>query len=125
MARVTVEDCEKVVANKFDLVVVAAQRARQIAAGDAITIDAKDEKKTVVSLREIAAKTVDVESLRTAAINGFRQCLPQDDEEEDIDEVALEDAYNPYMHLETQALEHEDVTVISDEEFEKEEGYKD
>ena len=57
--------------------------------------------------------------------NGFRQCLPQDDEEEDIDEVALEDAYNPYMHLETQALEHEDVTVISDEEFEKEEGYKD
>ncbi|MBE6447206.1 MAG: DNA-directed RNA polymerase subunit omega [Alphaproteobacteria bacterium] len=120
MARVTVEDCEKVVTNRFDLVVLAAQRARQIAAGDAPAIETKDEKKTVVALREIAAQAICMDSLRATAINGFRQCLPNDDEEEDIDEISIDDSYNPYAHLEAQALEHENITVISDDELENE-----
>lgn len=110
MARVTVEDCEKVVDNRFDLVVLAAQRTRQIIAGYPITIDGNDEKKPVIALREIAAKTVSSDGLRDSVVNSFRTYVPSDFEEEDIEDLE-EDTYNPYMGLEEQS---EDVQVVAD-----------
>lgn len=118
MARITVEDCEKVVSNRFDLVVLAAQRTRQILAGDAVTIDADDEKKPVIALREIAARTVSVDDLKEAAINSFRSFLPSDEEEEDLDDIVEEDTYNPYEGLSVKAIEKEGVHVVSDSEIE-------
>lgn len=58
MARVTVEDCLKNVDNRFDLVLVASKRARQLANGKEATIDVENDKPTVVALREIAAGTI-------------------------------------------------------------------
>lgn len=118
MARVTVEDCEKVVKNRFDLVVLAAQRTRQILAGDAITIDGSDEKKPVIALREIAAQTVSVDDLKEATINSFRSFLPADEEEEDLEDLSEEDTYNPYEGLAVQAIEKEGVSVVSESEIE-------
>ncbi len=118
MARVTVEDCEKVVKNRFDLVVLAAQRTRQILAGDSVTISADDEKKPVIALREIAARTVSVDNLKEAAINSFRSFVPSDEEEDDLDDIAEEDTYNPYEGMSAKAIEKEDVQVVDESEIE-------
>jgi DNA-directed RNA polymerase subunit omega len=64
MARVTVEDCVDKIPNRFDLVLLAAQRARQISGGAELTIDRDRDKNPVVALREIADVTVDPEDLR-------------------------------------------------------------
>lgn len=119
MARITVEDCEKVVGNRFDLVVLAAQRARQILAGDKITIKEDDEKKPVIALREIAAETVSVDDLKEKAITGFRTFIPSDEEDDDIDEMSEEDTYNPYTGIEAEAIEKKDISVLSENEIEK------
>jgi DNA-directed RNA polymerase subunit omega len=63
MARVTVEDCVQNVPNRFELVILAAHRAKQIASGTPITVDRDNDKDAVVSLREIADKTIDLAQL--------------------------------------------------------------
>lgn len=68
MARVTVEDCIEIIPNRFELVTVAAQRTRQIASGGPLTIERDNDKDTVVSLREIAEKTVSPERLKEEVI---------------------------------------------------------
>jgi DNA-directed RNA polymerase subunit omega len=119
MARITVEDCEKIVTNRFELVVLAAQRTRQILGGDKITLDSNGEKKPVIALREIAAQTVSIDILRESAIKGFRTFTPEEDLSEDIDELLEEDSYNPYAEIEIANIESSDVCIIdSDEEAE-------
>ncbi|MBX9805191.1 MAG: DNA-directed RNA polymerase subunit omega [Alphaproteobacteria bacterium] len=84
MARVTVEDCVEVVPNRFELVLLAARRAREISAGSNLTVDRDKDKNPVVGLREIAEQTISLEILRENLIksmqrHGFR------DETEDLD----------------------------------------
>lgn len=83
MARVTVQDCVKKIPNRFDLVVAAAQRARQLAAGAPLTIERDNDKNAVVSLREIAGETINLEKLRDASIWSYRRQL--DNEEDNSD----------------------------------------
>lgn len=71
MARVTVEDCVLQVPNRFDLVLIAAQRAKQITSGMPLTIDRDNDKDSVVSLREIADETIVLDDLRENIIQGF------------------------------------------------------
>ncbi len=85
MARVTVEDCIDKLPNRFELVMVAAQRARKIGTGAALTVEKDNDKKTVISLREIAGETVNVEDLKEEMVTGYQRFLPQDSEEEEID----------------------------------------
>lgn len=99
MARVTVEDCEEVVKNRFDLVVLASQRTRQIISGNPPTVEVNDEKKPVIALREIAAQTVSVSALRDAVVDSFRTFIPSDMEDADIDNLE-DDTYDPYLGLE-------------------------
>lgn len=73
MARVTVEDCIELVPNRFELVAVAAQRARQIASGSPLTIERDNDKDTVVSLREIADQTVSPATLKNEVILRFQK----------------------------------------------------
>lgn len=73
MARVTVEDCILIVPNRFDLVVTAAQRAKQIASGMPLTIDRDNDKDAVVSLREIADKTIDVTLVNEEIVSNFQK----------------------------------------------------
>ena len=73
MARVTVEDCILIVPNRFDLVVLAAQRAKQISSGMPLTIDRDNDKDAVVSLREIADKTIDVKLVHEEIIVNFQK----------------------------------------------------
>ncbi len=73
MARVTVEDCILNIPNRFDLVVTAAQRAKQIASGMPLTIDRDNDKDAVVSLREIADKTIDLNLVNEEVIQHFQK----------------------------------------------------
>lgn len=83
MARVTVEDCVDKVPNRFDLVALAAHRAREIAAGAPLTIDRDNDKDPVVALREIAEETQSADDLRERLIESLQTQvevdLPEDD----------------------------------------------
>ena len=87
MARVTVEDCVLKIPNRFELVMMAAQRARDIAAGAALSIDRDNDKNPVVALREIADETVGLDDLRDALVRGHQKVVEQDEPEEDIVEL--------------------------------------
>jgi DNA-directed RNA polymerase subunit omega len=86
MARVTVEDCVDKVSNRFDLVLFAAQRARQISGGADLTIDRDRDKNPVVALREIAEETVRPRDLQEAIISNLQKVRV--DEEDETDELA-------------------------------------
>jgi len=90
MARVTVEDCVEQIPNRFELVAIAAQRARQISAGAELTIDRDHDKNPVVALREIADKTVNLRELEEDLIKGLQHHVEQDEPEEDVvDDMAI------------------------------------
>ena len=86
MARVTVEDCVDKVSNRFDLVLIAAQRARQISGGADLTIDRDRDKNPVVALREIAEETVRPRELHEAVVSSLQRVRM--DEEDETDELA-------------------------------------
>ncbi|MBV8775701.1 MAG: DNA-directed RNA polymerase subunit omega [Alphaproteobacteria bacterium] len=82
MARVTVEDCVLKVPNRFELVLVAAQRAREITAGAELTLDRDDDKNPVVALREIADEAVPLDRLQDSLIRGMQKHVEIDEPEE-------------------------------------------
>jgi len=83
MARVTVEDCVDKVPNRFELVMLAAHRAREIASGSPLTIDRDNDKNPVVSLREIADETQLADDLRERLIESNQTQIEVDEPEED------------------------------------------
>ncbi len=86
MARVTVEDCVDKIPNRFDLVLLAAQRARQVSGGADLTIERDRDKNPVVALREIAEQTVKPRDLEEAVIGNLQKV--RIDEEDETDELA-------------------------------------
>ena len=83
MARVTVEDCVDKVPNRFELVMLAAHRAREISAGSPITLDRDNDKNPVVALREIADETQLADDLRERLIESNQTQIEVDEPEED------------------------------------------
>jgi DNA-directed RNA polymerase subunit omega len=92
MARVTVEDCVLKIPNRFDLVMLAAQRARDISSGAAIEIDRDNDKNPVVALREIAESAVELDDLHNSLVQGLQKHVEVDEPEEDtIDALSVGD----------------------------------
>ena len=97
MARVTVEDCVEKVANRFDLVLLAAQRSRDVTSGEEITVERDNDKNPVVALREIAGQSIDVAELGESVIRGLQKHIDTDEPEEileaedDAEELSPED----------------------------------
>ena len=83
MARVTVEDCVDKVPNRFELVMLAAHRAREISSGAALSVDRDNDKNPVVSLREIADETQQADDLRERMIESQQTQIEVDEPEED------------------------------------------
>ena len=83
MARVTVEDCVDKISNRFDLVLFAAQRARQISGGAELTIDRDRDKNPVVALREIAEETVRPTELTESVVSNLQKVQVDDDDAPD------------------------------------------
>jgi DNA-directed RNA polymerase subunit omega len=126
MARVTVEDCVLKVPNRFELVMIAAQRARNLGAGATLTVDRDDDKNPVIALREIAEGTVDLEEMENSLIRGLQKVVETDEPESDeldalgmqqqislaADEIALADEVGEdQLHI-----EGEDGVEIGEEE---------
>ncbi|QSB45552.1 DNA-directed RNA polymerase subunit omega [Altererythrobacter sp. FM1] len=83
MARVTVEDCVDKVPNRFDLVLLAAQRAREISGGAELTLDRDRDKNPVVALREIAEENIKPKELHESVVLSLQKILPDDEDEAD------------------------------------------
>jgi DNA-directed RNA polymerase subunit omega len=129
MARVTVEDCVKKIPNRFELVMVAAHRSRDVAAGAPLSVDRDNDKNPVVALREIAAETVHVETIQTALVKGLQKHVEIDEPEEDVlDLLSSEELLGMAAELgegqpeeaaaaEDEATEVEDPDVFEEEEL--------
>lgn len=89
MARVTVEDCILKVPNRFDLVMLAAQRARDIASGTTLTVERDNDKNPVVALREIADETIDLEAVQDGLIRVYQRQVEFDEPEEELSDSDL------------------------------------
>jgi len=85
MARVTVEDCVVKVPNRFELVLLAAQRAREVTSGAPLTVDRDDDKNPVVALREIADETIQLANLKDSLVRGMQKHIEMDEPEETPD----------------------------------------
>jgi len=123
MARVTVEDCVLKVPNRFELVMLAAQRARDISAGAQITVERDRDKNPVVALREIADETIDLELLRDGLVKSLQKHVEVDEPEEDAIDAQLGEnllgsiAENPAAAgVRTEELDEEDMTIEGGEE---------
>ena len=113
MARVTVEDCVIKIPNRFELVLLAAQRARDMAAGAAPTLERDNDKNPVVALREIAAESVPLENLQNGLIKGMQKHVEIDEPEEDQEiEIGAQTAWpvdiGPAMEIEGDEVEEEE-----------------
>lgn len=87
MARVTVEDCVTEIPNRFELVMLASQRARDISAGSDLTLDRDNDKNPVVALREIAEQSFTPEELRESLISGLQRHAEVDEPDEEALEL--------------------------------------
>ena len=92
MARVTVEDCIEKISNRFDLVMVAARRSRDVASGAEINVERDNDKNPVVALREIADEKIIVEDIQESLVKGLHRHVEIDEpEEEDVDSEESEE----------------------------------
>ncbi len=105
MARVTVEDCILKVSNRFELIMLASQRAREIGAGAAMMVDRDNDKNPVVSLREIADTDISLEGLRESLIKNHQKVIEIEEDEEDVIDVM--EGENEWAAVAAEAVESE------------------
>ena len=104
MARVTVEDCIEKINNRFELIIAASQRARELSNGAPIEVERDDDKNPVVSLREIASGSVTQADLQERFIRTLQKINPNESEEE---EFSKEDEFAAYINETTLSTEKE------------------
>lgn len=115
MARVTVEDCVLKVPNRFELVLVAAQRARDISSGSKLTVERDNDKNPVVALREIADDTVPLDNLRDSLVSGLQKHVEVDEPEEDEMESFMPDRDMAFENIASEEEAIEDGLTVSEE----------
>ncbi len=116
MARVTVEDCVIRIPNRFELVLLAAQRAREIASGTPLSVDRDNDKNPVVALREIAADTVPLDGLQNSLIKGMQKQVEVDEPEEDTElDIGAQGAWPTDLRPAVGADGEEDVASLDEE----------
>ena len=120
MARVTAEDCVQKVPNRFELVIIAAQRAREIGSGAPLTLDRDNDKNPVVALREIADETVSLDHLRNALIKGHQKVIDQDEPEEEI--IELMEGEQGWVKPADAAAQQDDLVIEDEGEIESDAG---
>ena len=116
MARVTVEDCVDKVPNRFELVLLAAHRARSIANGSAITIDPDNDKNPVIALREIAERTIPPEDMRESLIHSIQKNVEVDEPEAAAAPVLPQERRGPILGRDDQASDTQ-VDVLTEEQL--------
>jgi DNA-directed RNA polymerase subunit omega len=120
MARVTVEDCILKLPNRFELVLVASQRARDIGAGAPLQVERDNDKNPVVSLREIADTDISLDALTEALVRGHQKVIEIEESQEDVIDVMEGEAEWAQAATEAAAVELDDAGM--QEDFGAEEG---
>ena len=120
MARVTVEDCIKKIPNRFDLILAASQRSREISNGLPIEVERDNDKNPVVSLREIAGDAVDPNALQERFIRSMQKNIIKDEVVSD-EETSLEDEFSAYLN-ETSADKFENPNLVINKSKSEDEG---
>ena len=122
MARITVEDCIDKFESRFELVLVASNRARKLHSGESPTVEKDNDKPTVIALREIADESVSVDSLKDRLINEYQTVSPIDEDELSLDYVSSETGINdekiqdetqPNVENEEDKILHENDTILT------------
>jgi DNA-directed RNA polymerase subunit omega len=124
MARVTVEDCVKKIPNRFDLVIAAAQRSREISNGISIEVERDNDKNPVVSLREIASEAIDAESLQERFIRSMQKNLNKEDNNIE-EEASLEEEFAAYLNESKQATTSNEDFVFNKTRQEEDGSFED
>ena len=124
MARVTVEDCIKKIPNRFDLVVAAAQRSREISNGIPIEVERDNDKNPVVSLREIASEVVDPESLEERFIRSMQKNLIKEENKAE-NEISLEDEFAAYLNESKEETSSNDSFMTNKNKLDDEGSFED
>ena len=96
MARITVEDCLEKVDNQYDLVLLAKERTVQLNAGSPMLVDEDNDKKTIISLREIGNGKINIDEIEESAIKRLRREPDEQEEQEEIEEETNDDFENLY-----------------------------
>ncbi len=120
MARVTVEDCIEKVPNRFELVLLAARRAREISAGASLTVPRDNDKNPVIALREISEETLSLGAIRESIIKSMQKNLLADEDENELDEE-LQDIIKAEQHPFSITDETSDLVAAEDGEESDEE----
>lgn len=118
MARVTVEDCVERIPNRFELVMLAAQRARRIGSGAPLTIERDNDKNPVIALREIAEDTIAQEELKEELTRAHQRIAAFDEDDEDIDLMDGEEEWSTMAASQNPP----DEGIYSDEDIEEEDS---
>ncbi len=121
MARVTVEDCVVLVPNRFDLVMLAAHRARALASGAELLLDRDRDKNPVVALREIAEEKLDLQSLQESLIKSMQKRIEPDRPEEEVIDLMASEQQN-WINA---SMDEEDGEDVMDDDLEDEEEGED
>lgn len=116
MARVTVEDCLLSVSDRFELVILAAQRTRDINSGDSIKVSRDGDKNPVISLREIAGKTISPSVLQESLIRNFQRYFDNEEVSTDLKDLLDEEEKN-WVHASFDVREAELLDFSKDDEF--------
>ena len=116
MARVTVEDCVDKVSNRFELVLLAAHRARSIANGGAITVEPENDKNPVIALREIAERTMPPEDLREGLIHSIQKNTEVDEPEAGAAPVVMQVRRLPMLGRDDQSSDNQ-VDTLTEEQL--------
>ena len=121
MARITVEDCIDKFESRFELVLVASNRARKLHSGENPTVEKDNDKPTVIALREIADETVTIESLKSKLIEEYQIVSPLDEEDLSLDYSGSENQLEEEVNIDKgefdQKIEEVDIsTNVSTEE---------
>ena len=125
MARITVEDCIDKFPSRFELVLVASQRSRELHSGETPTVDKDNDKNTVISLREIADTSIPIEKMKENLIEGFQKVTINDEEDENLEIKSLENENNeqneePISDFNSQTEEEiKKLTLAEDKDLEK------
>jgi DNA-directed RNA polymerase subunit omega len=115
MARVTVEDCILQIPNRFELVLIAARRARDVASGAKLTVDRDNDKNPVVALREVADLTISLDGVRSSLVQGLQRQVEVDEPEEEEMESFMPDRDIIFENIAADEDEFKDGMSITEE----------
>ena len=124
MARITVEDCIDKFPSRFELVLVASNRARKLHSGESPTVEKDNDKPTVIALREIADESLSIDSLKDKLIEEYQTVSPLDEEEVSLDYLDSETESKDEISENQVMLNKEDISENIEENISNEDSLK-